>query len=154
MKLYLLLTGIWWSCMCYGQLNKQAVYLALSGNSETTIRQELSKLDKAAKGDETNAYKGALMMKLSAYMKTPKEKLNQFKEGKELLETSIQNHTSNVEYRFLRLLIQENAPKQLKYHAKLEEDAEMIRNGYSKLNVVTKNAIRDYAKQSAYLSGI
>lgn len=128
--------------------------MALSGSSEATIKQELSRLEKADAGDETNAFKGALMMKLSAYLKTPKEKLNQFKEGKELLETSIKNQTSNVEYRFLRLLIQENAPKQLKYQTKLEEDAEMIRNGYSKLSVITKNAIRDYAKKSAYLNGI
>jgi hypothetical protein len=80
--------------------------------------------------------------------------MNLFNAGKKILESEIKTNSENVEYRFLRLLIQENAPKVLKYNGNVEEDAIAIVAGYSKLKESTKNAIESYAKKSASLKGL
>lgn len=142
------------SCITNAQIDRKEIFTALSGVNESKIESELSKLEKLTKSDEVDAFKGALMMKLSSYQKTPKEKLAKFNEGKKLLESAIQKHGANCEYRFLRLLIQENAPKQLKYNGNIEEDAAKILANYTELKQVTKDAVTSYAKKSSYLIGL
>ena len=93
-------------------------------------------------------------MKAAQFQKTAKDKMSLFNAGKKILESEIKSNDSNVEYRFLRLLIQENAPKQLKYDGNIEEDALSIVAGYSKLKESTKTAIESYAKKSASLKGL
>lgn len=142
------------SLSSFAQVDRKEIFTALSGVNSGKIETELEKLNKLSKSDEVDAFKGALMMKLSSYQKTPKEKLAKFNEGKKLLETAIQKHGANCEYRFLRLLIQENAPKQLKYNGNMEEDAAKIIANFSELKEVTKDAITNYAKKSSYLIGL
>ena len=93
-------------------------------------------------------------MKASQFQKTAKDKLNLFNAGKKMLESEIKSNDGNVEYRFLRLLIQENAPKQLKYNGNMDEDVTAIVTGYSKLKESTKTALESYAKKSSSLKGL
>ena len=112
--------------------------LSVSSFSKTTFfkviengtKVEISSLQKEIASQSVSttqqAYLGALQMKASNFEKTPAEKLALFKKGKELLEKSIKSEPSNAEFRFLRLIIQENAPKVLKYNQEIKTDAAFI----------------------------
>jgi hypothetical protein len=130
--------------------SKADFYAVISGDSEGSIAHCLKKLDGSTSHDQ-KAYKGALLMKKASFQKTPKEKLSYFKEGRLLLENEIKLDRKNVEYRFLRLIIQENAPKILKYNTNVAEDYEMVKRNYTSLNSEVKNAVVSYSKKSTIL---
>lgn len=127
------------------------VYAALAGDSEEMIGQLITDIGET---DEKKlvAYKGVLLMKHAGQQKSPAEKLSMFKQGKELLEGEISNDPENTEYRFFRLLIQENAPKILNYNDKLTVDKEQIVTDFSDLSKDLKSAILAYSKNSTVLS--
>lgn len=130
--------------------SKADFYSVIAGDNENSITNYIKKLESAASHDQ-KAYKGALLMKKASFQKTPKEKLAFFKEGKLLLEKEINANVKNTEYRFLRLIIQENAPKILKYNTNISEDAKWVAKYYELENQDVKNAVLSYAKNSETL---
>lgn len=136
------------------QLDRKAIYSALASDSKEVIQKQLDGIQNAKESSEVKAFKGALQMKASQFQKTAKDKMNLFNGGKKALESEIKSNDGNAEYRFLRLLIQENAPKQLKYNGNIDEDVISIVAGYSKLKESTKTAIESYAKKSSALKGL
>lgn len=131
--------------------SKADFYSVIEGDNENSITNYISKLENAS-NLEQKAYKGALLMKKASFQKTPKDKLTIFKEGRMLLEGSISSDPKNTEYRFLRLIIQENAPKILKYNTNISEDSEWVKKYYSSLNSEVKNAVISYSKNSTSLN--
>jgi len=136
------------------QLDRKAIYNALASDSKDVVQKQLDGIQSVKESSEVKAFKGALQMKAAQFQKTAKEKLNLFNAGKKMLESEIKSNDGNVEYRFLRLLIQENAPKQLKYSGNVDEDVTAIVTGYSKLKESTKTALESYAKKSSSLKGL
>lgn len=131
--------------------SKADFFYVLSNGTLIEI-EALEKKVSSSKQDLTQqAYLGTVQMKLSEFGKTPGEKLKQFKVGKNLLETSIQTDPNNVELRFLRIIIQENAPKMLKYNSEISEDAAFIKKNYDKLTKEVKTAVTNYSKKSTHL---
>ena len=98
------------------------------------------------------AYEGALLMKMADLAKGPGEKLSLFKSGHEKLEKAISEDGNNPEFRFLRLMIQENAPKILGYHDNVEEDSLYILENIKELRPVVQEAVVDYSKKSEVLN--
>lgn len=98
-----------------------------------------------------HAYTGALLMKKSGLKKSPKEKLPMFRQGKTLLEDAIKKENKNTEFRFLRLIIQENCPDFLKYKNNIKEDADAVKQMYKKFSPALKQAVKDYSKKSKTL---
>ena len=137
---------------CWMVPAKPDVYDALKSESVKKIDKALADLDKANADVTTNAYRGTLLMKKADFEKGPKNKLDTFKEGKELLEDAIGQDASNVEYRFLRLMIQENAPKVLNYNDKIEEDKSVIIDNYKTLDAGLKKHIQNYVPRSSVLN--
>jgi hypothetical protein len=90
-------------------------------------------------------------MKKAGMAGKAKEKLSLFKSGRSKLESSISKDNTNTEYRFLRLLIQEHAPKVVKYRNKLEEDTQNIQANYKNLSPILQQVILDYCKKSTIL---
>ena len=127
-------------------------YKALKSKSLSTITTALAELDKQKQTTTSQAYKGALLMKKSNFEKAVPQKVKVFKEGAALLEAAIAKYPNNTEYRFLRLAIQENAPKVLKYNKNLMEDKAIIVANYSKLPSELKAYIKDHAAQSKTLA--
>lgn len=127
-------------------------YKALYSDSLEQIETALNSLDKEKNDADLKAYKGGLLMKKSGFMKTPAKKIEVFKVGHKLLEAAIDANPKNVEYRFIRLTIQENAPKILKYNKQITEDKALIVNGYQKMSKAIRAYILDYAQQSAILT--
>lgn len=134
-----------------GSFSKSEFFKAMESGNQTTIVAMEKKTADASVNDDQKAYYGAIVMKTSEYQKSAGDKLKKFKEGKALLEGVIENNSSNVEYRFLRLMIQENAPKILKYNSNIKEDAAFIKNNLSKASKEIKTAITNYSEVSANL---
>lgn len=125
---------------------------AYYSNSLDKIERVLESLNETDLSQLKNkAYKGALLMKKAKFLRTPFQKIKVFKEGSRLLEAAIEAAPSEVLYRFLRLTIQENAPKILKYSDQLEVDTEIVSKGYKKLNSTQQKYLLDYAKKSSLL---
>ncbi|HTI12852.1 MAG TPA: hypothetical protein VL832_30010 [Puia sp.] len=127
-----------------------AYYATLKTGGLEEIERALAGIeDLPSPGKE--AYSGALLMKKAGFLKKPKDKLEEFKRGRIQLETVIHFHSSNAEYRFLRLIIQEHAPKITKYHDQLNEDSEFVRLHYKELPAALRRIIKDYSQTSSTL---
>lgn len=120
-----------------------------SGNIEETDKQ-LSMVS-ASLLPEKEAFEGVLLMRKAGMVAKAKDKLSLFKSGRLKLESAISKDNNNTEYRFLRLLIQEHAPKIVKYRNKLEEDSQHIRTNFENLSSVLQKVILDYCKKSTVL---
>ena len=101
---------------------------------------------------EKDAYEGTLLMRKAGIINIPGEKLKLFKDGRIKLENSILKDNLNPEYRFLRLTIEEHAPKILDYGEDLDKDKQYITLFFKNLSPAVKQAIVDYAKTSKILN--
>lgn len=95
------------------------------------------------------AYKGAVMALTAKYTKDNAERKDLFKNGVMLLEYALSLKPENIEIRCLRLSIQENSPKFLKYKSNIQEDKTFILNHYDKINSQeVKDFVKSYILQS------
>ncbi|MBB77563.1 MAG: hypothetical protein CL844_01015 [Crocinitomicaceae bacterium] len=133
-------------------IDKLNFYKVFESNSESLINIEIQKLRKLNSSNTKDAYLGALLMKKAKFQKNIKEKIEIFKQGKSLLEKAIQTNPKKIEYRFLRLVIQENCPKILKYNSEIIEDSETIHNSYQELEFSIKKVVKKYAQKSKNLN--
>ncbi len=72
-------------------------------------------------------YKSASMILKAKFVKGIKNKKKFFKQGVLLLEKQIKRQPKNIELRFIRLSIQENTPKRLKYQKNINTDKSFIK---------------------------
>lgn len=130
--------------------DKSAFYVALASDNLDEINTQLN-LVKAFSFGEKEAYEGALLMKKAGIVNKAKEKLALFKTGRLKLETSIKKEPGNTEFYFLRLIIQEHAPKMVRYDDDIVADSMRIRTDFKNLSSVVRQAIHDYSKKSNVL---
>ncbi|MFT4153139.1 hypothetical protein [Parafilimonas sp.] len=131
-------------------LNRQAFYNAVKSESLKAIDEQIAAVQASGLKDK-DAFEGTLLMKKAGLVKGSKNKLDLFKDGRIKLETAIQNDNSNTEYRFMRLIIQEHAPKIVKYRDELAADAAFIEKNFRNLSPGLQNIIIDYSKESKTL---
>ena len=131
-------------------IDKSAFYTALEAGNAEEIDAQLN-IVKTSANAEKIAYEGTLLMKKAGMVGKPKDKLKLFKTGRTKLESSIASDKENTEYRFLRLIIQEHAPKIVKYKSNLEEDSQLIRSNFSSVSASLQQIILDYSKKSKIL---
>ena len=125
-------------------------YIKASGNKEITTKL-FDLLSEVTKDDEKVyvAYKGASLTLMAKYTKAKKEKKVFFKEGAGLIEFAVLAAPKDIEIRVIRLSIQENAPKFLKYRSKLQEDKQFVLDNYNKIKSKSvQSFVRSYALQS------
>ena len=132
-------------------LDRKSFFKSISSEDQASLKLEQEKLSKLADSDDKRAFLATVIMKDSQFMPTVKGKWDKFSLGKNTLEKEIKANPSNAEYRFLRLLIQENAPKVVRYGGNVNLDAQFIAKNLSSINTVTKKIIQDYAKKSPAL---
>ncbi len=131
-------------------LNRAAYYKAMESDSKTLVDAQISEMN-SAPADIKNAFLGAMIMRRAGIGGNPSSKLKLFKQGRKLLEDAIAKAPDNAEFRFLRLIIQENAPGVLGYRNDEQKDSEFIRKSYSSLPADLQKAIADYNKKSKVL---
>lgn len=137
--------------MTLSTFSKSDFFTTLEKGSQSDLLALQKQLHAQKISNDQQAYLGTAKMKSAEFEKTAGDKLSTFKEGKTLLEKSISAEPNNPEYRFLRLIIQENAPKILKYNQQIKEDATFIQSNSSKLSKEVKSAALNYSKTSANL---
>jgi hypothetical protein len=147
----LILTGFTSAGQSIGSmLDKEKLYSAMSSEDLGKVNQQLKRVE-PINSIEGEAFEGALLMKKAGLLKGAKEKLSVFKEGNKKLERSIDQDSINPEYRFLRLIIQENAPKILNYNKDLKTDQSILISKFKELPAPVKDAVLNYSKNSKVL---
>lgn len=130
--------------------DKPAFYQAMATSNVEIVDNELIAITYAPKKDQ-EAYEGALLMKKAGLAANSKNKLNLFKSGRNKLETVLAKDSTNAEWRFLRLMIQEHAPKILNYRREIDKDSQFISKSFKSLSPVVQQAVLDYSKKSKVL---
>jgi hypothetical protein len=149
--LLLLLTGmVVLSKSSQQKLDKAAFYAVMDGGNLDEVNKEID-IVAASSSPEKDGFTGALLMRKAGLMKLPAQKLKFFKAGRIKFDTAVSSDKDNVEYHFLRLAIQEHAPKIVKYNRDIEADKKIIITAYKNLSPVVQHAIMDYTKNSKAL---
>lgn len=81
------------------------------------------------------AYLGVCQAIMAQYVFLPTSKLKSFYDGKDLLDDSIEENKENGEQRYLRLLIQLNAPSFLFYNKNIDNDLEVFMEDVRNQNI-------------------
>lgn len=130
--------------------DKDLFYSVMSSASLEKIEEELEIVRNSSIA-EKNAYEGALLMRKAGLLKKADDKLKAFKAGRIKFETAMQADGSNPEFRFLRLTIQEHAPRVVKYFKEQDADKLAVVQGFKNLEAPVQKAIREYSKNSKIL---
>jgi hypothetical protein len=131
-------------------LDRASFFASMQSGDMHGINAEL-KVVQASSIKEKDAYYGALLMRKAGLVNGAPNKLSLFKSGHNKLESSIKRNNASVELHFLRLMIQENAPRILGYKTDEQQDADFIKKNYKDLPKVIQQAISDYSRQSKIL---
>ncbi|CAM4272183.1 hypothetical protein [Flavobacterium terrigena] len=120
-----------------------------SSDSKINTTKFYDFMNKYSKNDETLlAYKGASIALKAKHATGIKQKKELFIKGVTILESVIKANPNNVENRLIRLSIQENTPKLLKYKENIDADKKQILLLFSKQSVDLKEYIKKYVNQS------
>ncbi len=130
--------------------DNSAFYKVLKSGNAAEIDAQI-KIVRESVIPEKEAYEGTLLMKRSEGLDKAKDRLSMFKTGSSKLESSILKDSDNTEYRFLRLIIQEHAPRVVRYRKELEEDRKLIKRNFNSLSSFLQQIIIDYCKNSKIL---
>lgn len=87
------------------------------------------------------AYLGVCQAIMAQYVFLPTTKLKSFYDGKDLLDDSIEENQKNGEQRYLRLLIQLNAPSFLFYNKNIDNDLQVFMEDVKNQNIDPKWSI-------------
>lgn len=139
-----------WGKNIWQHFDRSGVYRAMASSSLKAVDSQLNAIKEAPKNDQ-EAYEGALLMKKAGLVANAKNKLNLFKSGRNKLEAVLAKDSMNAEWRFLRLMIQEHAPKILNYRRELDKDSQFVGRFFKSLSPVLQQAVTDYSKKSKVL---
>ena len=125
-------------------------------NSETLSKELYAKLaDVSNDSNQTLvAYKGASIILLSKYAKKIADKVSHFKEGAKLIEFAVEKEPNNIEIRLIRLSIQVNVPKIVKYNSNKKEDKVFLLAHYKEQSGALKEYVKNFILQSKIFSAI
>ncbi|HUH47332.1 MAG TPA: hypothetical protein VLZ54_09280 [Arenibacter sp.] len=131
-----------------GAIRKEFILASKDRESASALMDQLSTITEADK-KVLVAYKGAVMALMAKYTKENQERKRLFREGVQLLEYAVSEAPDNIEIRCLRLSIQENTPKFLKYRSNIGDDKSFILTNYKNTpSLAVKDFVRSYIMQS------
>jgi hypothetical protein len=145
-----LFSGVAAKSKAQDKFEKADFYKVMSNGDIAAIDDEIAVGQNSAWPNK-EGYEGALLMKKADLVIIAARKLKFFKAGRIKLETALVNGPNNTEYHFLRLAVEEHAPKIVKYHNDIEADKMIIQKNYKNLSPVVQHAILDYCKKSKVL---
>ncbi len=131
--------------ICSPELSKVRIdYKNAIHNKENTVELHI---DLASVNNNDSkvlvAYKGAVTTLMAKFAKNSKDKKDFFKEGATLIEYAVTEDSNNIEIRCIRLGVQENTPKVVKYRKSIPEDKQFILDHYKE---ITSSKEKDYIK--------
>ncbi|MGO4772818.1 hypothetical protein ACEN2I_14245 [Flavobacterium sp. W22_SRS_FK3] len=98
------------------------------------------------------AYKGASILLDSKFEKKLQAKMDRFKEGAKLLESTIKSEPDNIEIRMIRLSIQENVPGITGYKKNIKDDKKFLTEHYNEQSNSLKEYLKSFILQSKSFS--
>lgn len=116
-----------------------------AASNETSCDQLITILGQVNDQNSTNlfqGYKGVAFMIQAKYNLNPYTKYNKFVKGKRILERAISKDGENIELRYLRFAIQNNAPEILGYNNNMEDDKKVL---ISELHKVSDTTLKKYS---------
>lgn len=115
--------------------------------SEKTVASFLS-FAKKISCTKATPYVATATMRQAEFVNSPIQKLRYFKKGKAVLEQYIDQHPTDIEARYVRILVQKNIPSLLGYSSDIESDQKYIRAhiDHSNLSASYKKTILKYIK--------
>jgi|GEM_PF-2280348 len=126
----------------FGQTNAapiyQIYYLKARTNPEIAAFYQYCK-QHATANPLDKGYLGTATAMYAACAENVIEKFSFFNEGTSLLDQAVNQDPTNPEIRFLRLSVQEKAPRMLNYNNNLEQDAQVIYQAFQQKRI-TKNS--------------
>lgn len=144
MKLALLFTLFFTTIAFSQELAQVRTAYATLENDTAKVEVLYNTLQNVSEKNNTlSGYKGAIMVFKADAEKGIKNKKFYFKEGVMLLENALTKDSNNIELRTLRLGIQENAPRFLKYNDDIAQDKQFILEHYK---ATPSKAVRDFVK--------
>ena len=132
-------------------IDRAGFYAAMKSGNLDAINSQLESI-KNDTSTEGQAFEGALLMKKAGVVKNPFKKLSLFKQGHTLLEKALETDSNNAEFRFLRLMIQENAPGMLNYNDDIQTDSALIQSQFKKMSPELQENVIDYSRRSKVLT--
>jgi len=114
-----------------------------------------TKLQKITKKDNKVlvAYKGAVTALFAKKQKGAKTKKEFFEKGVDLIEYAVKSNPNNIEIRFVRLTVQQNSPKFLKYNKQISADKNFLKTHFKAVkSKVLKKYILEYILQSKHFT--
>jgi hypothetical protein len=132
-------------------VNRDGFYAVFASEDVAKIDAEIDVIQKSGDANKA-ALRGALMMRKAAFLKGNGKKMAAFKEGHKLLEDAIAKNADNTELHLIRLMIQENAPKILKYNKDINDDSQFVKENFKKLSPKLQEVVTGYSKTSKSLS--
>ena len=130
-------------------IDRKSYYKTLSGEDLAAIDAQIAVCKKHKDG---KGYEAALVMRKAGVVSGIGQKYTLFKDGSKAMEAAIKAEPNNTELRFLRLMIQEQAPSLLGYSSKIDEDSKMVIKNFKDLPTETQHAVAGYSKKSKVLS--
>lgn len=98
------------------------------------------------------AYQGASFALQAKYGKGIMEKKEFFEQAVSNLEAAVQEEPENAEIRLIRLSVQENSPRIVKYKTNMDEDKAVVLEHFDKQSETVKKCIRDYVNYSGFFN--
>jgi hypothetical protein len=131
--------------------DRQAFYKVMKTGDINAIDNEIALIE-ASSIAEKDAYEGAVLMKKAGLETKAKDKLQFFKPGRIKLETALLNEPDDAEYHFLRLTIEEHAPKAAKYNKDIDADKKIVIQKFKNFSPLLQQVIVDYSQTSTVLN--
>jgi hypothetical protein len=147
---FLLIAGSAKTSPAQQKFEKAAFYTVMDSGDLDAINSQIE-IVQASSSPNKEGYEGALLMRKAGKISKPAQKLKFFKQGRIKLETALLADADNTEFHFLRLAIEEHAPKIVKYHNDIEKDKLIIQKNFKSLPQSVQHAIIDYCKNSKVL---
>jgi hypothetical protein len=98
------------------------------------------------------AYYGAALALKAKYGQNVREKKEYFVAAVENIEDAIKAEPNNIEIRLIRLSVQENSPRIVRYKTNMDEDKAMILEGFDRLSTTVKRCVQDYVSNSEFFT--
>lgn len=147
---FLLIVGFAKTTLAQQKFEKAEFYKVMDSGDLTAINSQIE-IVQGSSSPYKEGYEGALLMRKAGKVPVPAQKLKFFKAGRIKLETAMLADNDNTEYHFLRLAIEEHAPKIVKYHFDIEKDKAIVLKNFKSLQQSVQKAIIDYCKNSKVL---
>jgi len=147
---FLLTIGFTKTTIALQKFEKAAFYTVMDSGDLDAINKQIEVV-LASSTPNKIGYEGALLMRKASKLQLPSQKLKYFKQGRIKLESALLDDAANTEYHFLRLAIEEHAPKIVKYHNDIENDKVIVQKNFKNLPESVQQAIKDYCKNSKVL---